>query len=69
MFKKLIIFKNREIYLEIGRQGDCLKNRESPCQKGRVDSSVKFETSQKPPKPAKNHPNQPKTTQTSQKPP
>ena len=30
---------------------------------------LKFETSQKPPKPAKNHPNQPKTTQTNQKPP
>ena len=27
------------------------------------------QTSQKPPKPAKNHPNQPKTTQTNQKPP
>ena len=27
------------------------------------------QTSQKPPKPAKNHPNQPKTTETSQKPP
>ena len=27
------------------------------------------QTSQKPPKPAKNHPDQPKTTQTSQKPP
>ena len=31
---------NREISLEIGRQGHCLENRESPCQKGRVDSSV-----------------------------
>ena len=36
----MIIFKNREISLEIGRQGDCLQNRESPCQKGRVDSSA-----------------------------
>ena len=37
---KLDYFQNREISLEIGRQGDCLHNRESPCQKGRVDSSV-----------------------------
>ena len=36
---KIDYFQNREISLEIGRQGDCLHNRESPCQKGRVDSS------------------------------
>ena len=41
-------------------------------KEGRLEENtllLKFETSQKPPKPAKNHPNQPKTTQTSQKPP
>ena len=39
MFENSLFSKSREISLEIGRQGDCLQNRESPCQKGRVDSS------------------------------
>ena len=39
MFEKLLFSKSRELPLEIGRQGDCLQSRESPCQKGRVDSS------------------------------
>ena len=37
---KLIIFKNKEISLEIKRPGGCLQNRESLCQKGMVNSSV-----------------------------
>ena len=33
------LFSKTEISLEVRRQGDCLQSRDSPCQKGRVDSS------------------------------